>query len=148
MKSLHLATADDLEKLLPLVAAFHLEQGYGTDDAHQRAALAPLLDGSPHGAIWLIGPRKAPVGYIAVTFGWSIEYGGLDGILDELYIRPAVRKRGMGSEALHGIAKALQDSGMRALHLEVARTDSATQRFYTRAQFAPRDGYMFMSRVL
>lgn len=148
MNALQLAAPEDLEKLLTLVAAFHAEQGYDTDDAHRRAALAPLLDGSPHGAVWLIGPRKAPVGYIAITFGWSIEFGGLDGIIDELYIRPAVRKRGMGSEALRSITKALKTGGVRALHLEVDRADDATQRFYTRARFAMRDQYMFMSRVL
>ncbi|MFZ5961481.1 GNAT family N-acetyltransferase [Thalassococcus sp. BH17M4-6] len=148
MKSLQLATPDDLDKLLTLVTAFHAEQGIEADPDHQRAAVAPLLDGSPHGAIWLIGPRKAPVGYIAITFGWSIEFGGLDGIVDEIFIRPAVRKRGMGSEALTALAKALKGSGVRALHLEVDRDDEATQRFYSRARFEPRDRYMFMSRIL
>ena len=148
MRSLQLATSEDMETLLPLVTAFHAEQAFAGDEAHRRAALQPLLDGSPHGAIWLIGPRKAPVGYIAIPFGWSIEYGGLDGIVDEIYIRPAVRGRGMGSEALFAVGKALKSGGVRALHLEVDRADEAAQKFYTRARFAPRDGYMFMSRVL
>ncbi|MDU8911499.1 GNAT family N-acetyltransferase [Aestuariicoccus sp. MJ-SS9] len=148
MRSLHLATPDDLAKLLPLVTAFHAEMGYDTETEALSAALSPLLDGSPHGAVWLIGPRRAPVGYIAVTFGWSIEYGGLDAIMDELFIRPAVRGRGMGYEAVAGIAKALKEGGVRALHLEVRRDDEGTQRFYRRARFAPRDVYMFMSRVL
>ncbi|MCE0506495.1 MULTISPECIES: GNAT family N-acetyltransferase [unclassified Roseivivax] len=148
MKSLHLAGPDDAEKLLPLVAAFHHEQGYETDPAHQADAIAPLLEGSPHGAIWLVGPRKAPVGYIVITFGWSVEYGGLDAIVDEVYIRPAVRRRGMGSEALNEIAKALREAGVRALHLEVDHTDEDAQRFYARSRFKPRDRYMFMSRVL
>ncbi|SLN42066.1 Acetyltransferase (GNAT) family protein [Roseivivax jejudonensis] len=148
MKSLHLAGPDDAPKLLPLVAAFHDEQGYGTDAAHQEAAVAPLLEGSPHGAVWLVGPRKAPVGYIVITFGWSVEFGGLDAIVDEIYIRAAVRGRGMGSDALEGIAKALRDAGVRALHLEASREDSRLAAFYERARFRPRAGYMFMSRVL
>lgn len=148
MKALHLAGPDDVGKLLPLVSGFHTEQGFDTDDAHREAAITPLLDGSPHGAIWLIGPRRAPVGYIAVTFGWSIEFGGLDAIIDELYIRPAVRKRGMGSEALSGICKALKEAGVKALHLEVDTSDEATKRLYNRARFNLRDGYHYMSRVL
>ena len=96
----------------------------------------------------LIGPRRAPVGYIAVTFGWSIEFGGLDGIVDELYIRPAVRKRGMGSEALHGISMALRDAGVRALHLEVDRDNDTAQRLYGRTGFQARDRYMLMTRKL
>ncbi|ETW14188.1 N-acetyltransferase GCN5 [Roseivivax marinus] len=148
MKSLHLAGTDDAEKLLPLVAAFHAEQGFGTDEDHQRAALAPLLEGSPHGAVWLIGPRKAPVGYVVVTFGWSVEFGGLDAIVDEIYVRRAVRGRGMGGDALDGIAKALREAGVRALHLEVDRSEERTIGFYERARFKVRDSYALMSRVL
>ncbi|QFT63631.1 Acetyltransferase (GNAT) family protein [Roseivivax halotolerans] len=148
MKSLHLASPGDAEKLLPLVAAFHTEMGFGTDAEHQAQAIAPLLDGSPHGAIWLVGPRKAPVGYIVITFGWSVEFGGLDAIVDEVYVRPAVRRRGMGGEALNEIAKALKDAGVHALHLEVAQSDDQAQNFYSRARFKTRDGYVFMSRIL
>ena len=148
MRSLHLATTDDLPKLLPLVAAFHDHQGFDTTADHQRDAIAPLVDGSPHGAVWLIGPRRAPVGYVAVSFGWSVEFGGLDAMVDELFIRSAVRKRGMGGEALDGLAKALKEGGIRALHLEARKDDESLQKFYARARFKARDSYVLMSRVL
>ncbi|MCR8547358.1 GNAT family N-acetyltransferase [Salipiger sp. P9] len=148
MKSLHLAGPEDLDRLAGLVAAFHAEQGYGTDAPHIRAALEPILAGMPHGAVWLIGPRKAPVGYIMASFGWSLEFGGLDAMVDELYIRPAVRRRGMGAEALQQLAGALRDNGVKALHLEVDRSDDRLQHFYRRARFHTRDGYALMSRAL
>ncbi|MFZ7089662.1 GNAT family N-acetyltransferase [Primorskyibacter sp. 2E233] len=148
MKSLHLAAAEDADKLLPLVAAFHQEQGFGTDDDHRAAAVLPLLEGSPHGAIWLIGPRRAPVGYVCITFGWSLEFGGMDGTVDELYIRPAVRQRGMGFEALNGISKAMKEAGLKALHLKAGRGNERLLGFYRRARFAAREDKMFMSRML
>lgn len=148
MSLLHLASMDDLDRLLPLVAAYHAEMAFGTDAAHQTGAVTPLLEGSPHGAIWLVGPRRAPVGYVVISFGWSLENGGLDGTVAEIYVRPAVRGRGMGFEALNGIAKALGGTGMRALHLEVARSDARAQRFYARARFNPREDSLFMSRLL
>ncbi len=148
MSLLHLASQDDTDRLMPLVAAFHAEMGYGTDAAHQVGAVQPLLEGSPHGAIWLVGPRRAPVGYVVISFGWSLQNGGLDGTVAEIYIRPAVRGRGMGFEALNGIAKALGGSGLRALHLEVARGDDRAQRFYARARFSLRAESLFMSRLL
>ncbi len=148
MKSLHLATAEDAPKLLPLVASFHLDQGFRTDPAHQEAAILPLLDGSPHGAIWLIGPRRAPVGYIAVSFGWSVEYGGMDAIVDELFVRPAVRGRGMAGEAIYALGQALKQSTIKALHLEVDRSNDAAMRLYERSGFVPRDGYLYMTRTL
>lgn len=148
MRALHLAGPDDLPKLLPLVAAFHEHQGFGTSPEHQHNAVLPLLEGSPHGAIWLIGPRRAPVGYVVVSFGWSIEYGGMDAIVDELFVRSAVRKRGMGSDALNGLAKALKDGGIKALHLETDQGNETLKRFYQRCKFETREGYAYMSREL
>lgn len=148
MKSLHLASPEDLPKLLPLVAAFHEHQGFGTSPEHQHDAVLPLLEGCPHGAIWLIGPRRAPVGYVVVSFGWSVEYGGMDAIVDELFVRSAVRKRGMGSDALNGLAKALKEGGIKALHLEADQGDETLKRFYQRCKFATREGYAYMSREL
>ncbi len=141
---LHLATSGDLDKLERMVAAYHAFEGIESDEAARKAALAPLLEGSPHGAVWLIGPKMAPVGYIAVSFGWSIELGGLDGVIDEFWIRDAVRGRGMGGEALLALQKALRDAGVMALSLEVAHGNETAQRLYSRSGFEPRD-YRFMT---
>lgn len=148
MRSLHLAKPEDLPKLLPLVASFHDHQGFNTTPEHQHDAILPLLQGSPHGAVWLIGPRRAPVGYVVVSFGWSVEYGGMHAIVDEIFVRSAVRKRGMGSEALNALAKALRDGGIRALHLEAKQSDDALKSFYHRAKFITRHGYAYMTRTL
>ena len=148
MSALRLATPDDLDRLTSLVARYHTLEGIEQDDATRLAALTPLLDGSPHGAIWLIGPRSAPVGYIAVCFGWSIEMGGLDAIVDEFFIREKVRGRGMGSEALAALARALADLDIKALHLEVATDNDAAKRLYTRLGFQARDKYHLMTRLL
>jgi GNAT superfamily N-acetyltransferase len=148
VKSLHLATAEDAAKLLPLVAALHLDQGFRTDAAHQEMAILPLLEGSPHGAVWLIGPRRAPVGYIVVSFGWSVEFGGMDAIVDELFVRPAVRGRGMAGEAINALGQALKQSTVKALHLEVDRSNDTAMRLYQRCGFAARDSYTYMTRKL
>ncbi|MEL7025686.1 MAG: GNAT family N-acetyltransferase, partial [Pseudomonadota bacterium] len=98
--ALHLAIPEDITRLMPMVEALHSEIGISTDAAARDAAVKPLLDGSPHGAIWLIGPRAAPVGYIAITFGWSLALGGLTGSIDEFFVRSQVRGRGVGTEVL------------------------------------------------
>lgn len=144
--SLHLCTPDDAQRLQSLVAAFHTEFQIERDEAQQEAALAPLLDGSPHGAVWLLGLPRAPVGYVVVTFGWSLELGGLDGTISELYVRPAVRKRGIASEALNALSKTLAASGLKALHLTVDDTNESAQRFFRRNHYEHRDGLVAMSR--
>ena len=75
--ALSLARPDDLDRLLPLVAAFHDEAGIVQTDSTRRAALLPMLEGSPHGVTYLIGPGRAPIGYIVISFGWSNSAGSM-----------------------------------------------------------------------
>ncbi|MCX7566077.1 GNAT family N-acetyltransferase [Sulfitobacter sp. F26169L] len=139
---------DHLEKLLALVTSFHAEEGISSTDESRRAGITPLLEGIPHGCAYLIGPPRAPIGYIVITFGWSVEFGGLDGIIDELYIRPGVRGRGIASEALIALPRALAGAGLRAMHLEVDKTNAQALKLYRRAGFALRENYAFMSKRL
>lgn len=146
--TLTMAQPAHLDKLVSLVAAFHAEEGLTSSDEARRAGLAPLLDGIPHGAAYLIGPARAAVGYVIVSFGWSVEFGGMDAFIDEIYIRPPVRGRGIASEVLIALPNALAGAGVRAVHLEVDRDNATARRLYTRAGFAPRERYMLMTRKL
>lgn len=146
--ALHLAKPADLDKLLEMVAAFHSEENLQSSADSRRAGIEPLLDGIPHGVAYVIGPNRAPIGYIIVTFTWSIEYGGMEGAIDEIYIRPAVRKRGVASEVLNSLPRALAKAGIKALHLEVDRKSDSTQRLYAKAGFAVSNRYLLMTKIL
>ena len=141
---LTLAGVDDFDRLAPLVTAFHEEMALGTTPEHRARAIAPLLEGIPQGAIYLIGPRSAPVGYVALAFGWSIEYGGLDGFVEEIYVRPGVRGRGMGTEALLLLGKTLSDAGVVSLTLE-AEHGSPAEALYRKLGFEGRPTFGVMS---
>ncbi|WP_137700082.1 GNAT family N-acetyltransferase [Marimonas lutisalis] len=147
MSTLQLARPEDIDKLEPLVAAYHAFEGIDSDEEARRAALAPLLDGTPHGVAYLIGPRRAPVGYIVISFGYSVELGGIDGFVDEFFIRERVRGRGMGSEVLHTLLPALSQHGVKALHLEIDRDNARARRLYERAGFDAREKYHLMTRT-
>lgn len=146
--ALTLAGPDHLDRLLPLVAAFHTEAGIALSDEARRAGVAPLLDGIPYGCAYLMGPPRAPIGYVVITFGWSVEFGGLDAIIDELYVRPGVRGRGVASEALSALPRALAGGGLRAIHMEVDRANEAAIKLYRRAGFQQRDTHILMSKRL
>lgn len=146
MTTLTLARAAEADRLLPLVVAFQAEAGIEQDEATRSAALIPLLEGSPHGAVYLVGPQRAPIGFVVVTFGWSLDLGGLDGCLDTIYIRPGVRGRGIGSEILLSLPRALSGAGLRALHLEVPRDDAAARALYERLHFKPCAQSLRMTR--
>lgn len=148
MNLLTLATGDDIARLLPMIEAFHIEDGVDSTPESRRAALELLFSGDVQAALWLIGPSRAPVGYIAISFGFSIEMGGRDAFLDEFYIRPKVRGRGMGSQALHLLLPMLRDMGIKAMHLEVDQANDKAQKIYARSGFEKRDRYCLMTRML
>ncbi len=146
--SVTLATSEHLDRLLALVEAFHIEAGLDTSPEQREAGVKPLLDGIPHGVVYLIGPPKAPIGYIVISFGWSVEFGGMDGFIDEFFIRPGVRNRGIASEVLLSLPKALGEAGLCALHLEVATENPEAQKLYSRRGFDLRSDYHLMTRRL
>ena len=148
MTQIHLCTAANAPALHALIDRFAEEYGLDTPPEARHAALAPLLDGSPYGMAYLLGPARAPVGYVIVTLGWSLELGGMEGWIDEIYIRPSVRGRGLASEALLGISRALREAGVAAIHLEVLRDDAAHHRLYDKAGFRLRDRYSLMTKAL
>lgn len=144
--SLHLATMDDLDQLEPMVAAYHDHQDIETTEDFRRTSLHSLLEGLPHGVVYLIGIRRAPVGYIVISFGYSVELGGIDGRIDEFYIRENVRGRGMGTEVVASLLPALGEHGVKALHLEVSPDNTRAQSIYAHAGFKLRDDHCLMSK--
>lgn len=146
MTQINLCAVEDADRLLQLVARCHEERGLETTEEHRQTALMPLLEGSPLGAAWMFGPLRAPVGYLVMSFSWSLEFGGMSGWIDELWIRPSVRGRGIASEALHGVSSALRDGGLRALHFHADREAEATRRLFLRNGFAVQEDACLMTR--
>ena len=144
--AIHLCGPDDQDRLLSLVSQLHAELGRDVSDEQRIAAVAPLLEGSPHGVAYLFGPRIAPVGYLVMTFSWSIEFGGMDAFLDEIWIRPSVRGRGIGSEAFGAVVKALAGAGLKAVHMEVDPANEKVQRLYGKKGYEMGDSINLMTR--
>ncbi|SEW04887.1 Acetyltransferase (GNAT) family protein [Cognatiyoonia koreensis] len=142
--AINLATEDDADRVLSLMARYHSEAGFDYDDDHRSAVIAPLLTGSPLGAVWLIGPARAPLGYVMVTFGWSVAHGGMVGWLEEVFIRASVRNRGIGTEVLHAVVVNLRQAGLKAMHVQLA-PDAPAKGFCKRCGFAPVDGFVQMT---
>lgn len=146
--SVHLAGPEQTELCLGLVAKFHEEMGAPYDNAHRAAVVEPLLAGNPLGAIWLIGPARAPLGYVLVTFEWSVEAAGMVGWVREIYTRPNVRKRGIGTETLHAVAVALRGGGVKALHVDLQAPENPQNSFWNKVGFRNPAGMYVLTDVL
>ncbi|MDX1379779.1 MAG: GNAT family N-acetyltransferase [Xanthomonadales bacterium] len=144
------ADASRLDALLPLVRGYHEFEHVHMSDADRAAAIAPLLEpDSPLGCIWLIhsagGAAGAAVGYVALCFGYSIEFRGRDSFVDEFFLVESARGRGLGSRVLDRVKTEARALGIAALHLEVARDNARARKLYEKWGFGAREQFTLMS---
>lgn len=48
------------------------------------------------GRVWLIQHQSLAIGYVILTLGFSLEYGGRDAFIDEFYIQANYQGQGIG----------------------------------------------------
>ena len=94
--------------------------------------------------IQIAGVRNAAEAQLLVECGYSLEYQGHDAFIDELYLRSHYRRQGIGAQSLRFVENAARSLGVRALHLEVERGNTAAQAFYRQVGFADHDRYLMI----
>ncbi|OHV32082.1 MULTISPECIES: GNAT family N-acetyltransferase [Pseudofrankia] len=137
----------DLDTLLVLIREFNEVDGHDHDDARVARALGPLLRDDEHGQVWLIDAPGVPgndaaggavddalpVGYAVLCWGYSLESGGREAVLDEIFVRD--RGRGLGSVALPELLDACRAAGVLRVFLETEGPNERARRFYRRHGF-------------
>jgi GNAT superfamily N-acetyltransferase len=146
--SLITAKVDNLPELLELMQEYYAYDELEFSKTTALAALRDLLAEPVLGRIWLICRDNLIIGYVALTFGYSLEFGGRDAFVDELFIQEGHRGRGIGTEALELVKSAAKAIGIGALHLEVERGNKKALRFYRSSGFEDRDRFHLMSKRL
>ena len=126
--------SEDLKIITRMAVAFNDEDGHPLS-AGGRRALKALCKGTPHGCAWIIEGDGCAIGYAIIGLGFSVEYGGVDGFLDEFYIEETHRGRGLGSAALTELAKVARRMKVKALHLEAMPKNDRAARLYQRMGF-------------
>ena len=117
------------------------------DEAAVRAALAQLLADSGLGRGWLICTADQVVGYVVLTYGFSLESHGRDALLDEIFITEEYRGRGIGQQVIEQIEAEARRQGAHKLYLEVERPNRRAQEFYHRLGFMDHNRFL-MSKLL
>jgi GNAT superfamily N-acetyltransferase len=140
------AVPEDLPVLLELVDEYCQADDHDFDETVARAGLEPLLIDDTFGAIWMIDPAPDTAdGYVVVTWGWSIEIGGLDVVLDEFYVRS--RGEGKGGHALGVIEDDCRARGVKRIFLETELANERARRLYERHGYRA-DTSVWMSKEL
>lgn len=148
MKTLVIRQAFPLDEplLLRLAEAFHEEDGHPLAKSGPEAIRA-LLQGSPLGGIYLMEEEGVALGYFALCFTMSLEFGGLVVILDDLYVAPEARGRGIGTQVLAKVEAVAAEKRAVQIFLEVEKANERAFGFYQRNGWRRRDRHM-MEKML
>ena len=144
--SIRAATADDLETLVTLMRDFYREDGDPFVVKKSRAAFTILLADPSLGGIWIARDETIVVGYVALTLGFSMEFGGRDAFIDDLYVIPSHRGCGIGGALVAACERACIELRIRALHLAVRPTNRAAS-LYHRLGFREQEHHLMTKRL-
>jgi diamine N-acetyltransferase len=142
LPSFRAAADSDADLLLEMMREYYAFDGHGFDEPRARAALLIFLRDPSFGRAWLICEDETPVGYIVLTFGYSLEYLGRDAFVDEFYLRESHRGRGWGRRALEFVEEAARSCEVRSIHLEVVRQNTVAKEVYRRSGYFDHHHYL------
>jgi GNAT superfamily N-acetyltransferase len=136
-RSTRLATPDDAEEVARLLHDFNLEFDTPTPGVDVLAPrLRRLLAGADTIAILAGTPA---LGVALVTFRPNVWYPGPVALLDELYVVPSLRSRGIGSAIVDHLLRLARERGVDVIEINVDEGDVDAQRFYERHGFSVTD---------
>jgi len=136
------AETQHLPLLLTLVEAFCVLDQHPYEPARVESALRPLLEHDDFGVVYLVNDDQ---GYVVITWGYSLESGGREGLVDEIYLRQ--RGQGVGTQVMQALFEDLRGRGIVKMFLETERHNARARTFYGRQGFEADDS-IWMSRSL
>ncbi|MEQ8267176.1 MAG: GNAT family N-acetyltransferase [Parvibaculum sp.] len=123
-------TPADRALLEELVRDYYAFDGHDYDAAEQGPALDRICAGEKNARAFIIRAGGEAAGYLVLSLGFSVEYGGTDGFIDELHLVERFRGRGLGKDVMDFAERAAKEAGIRWLHLEVEIHNARARRLY------------------
>jgi len=125
------ASIDDVERLAPLVRAYRVFYKQEPDDAGERRFLGKHLRDATSTLFFAQCDGKA-VGFVQIFESWSTVRLAPVLILEDLFVEPAWRERGIARALIDAALAYARESGAAGMFLETAVDNERAQRVYAR----------------
>lgn len=133
--SLDAARAPDREALVELLTRQLVEHDLPADRAAVARAVDGVLGDERLGFLLLARAGDDVVGVAYVARHWSLEHGGPSCWLEELYVLPPWRGRGLGAGLVRAACAQARALGCLAMDLEVTADHARAEHLYEREGF-------------
>jgi len=143
------AAPRDIPQLLSLIRRYwEFEQIADFQALRIEMLLQRLLDEPRLGAAWVAEESGRIAGYLVAAAVLSLEHGGLMAEIDELFVLPEQRARGIGAQLLAAAESTLAARGYVRLQLQLGVDNAGAQAFYERHGYCARGGYRLLEKEL
>lgn len=137
MVTVRSAADADIDVLVDLMRDFYAESGFPLDAPWAAQSFADLLADPARGAIWLIDIDGRPEGHVVLSVRYAMEFGGLTGYIDDLFVRAEYRRRGAATAGVEALVAECRRRGCKALEVEVDPANAAAIGVYQRFGLTP-----------
>ncbi len=128
------ADVGDLDALVEMHRRFCELDRHPFSEQRALVAFSGLLADDDHGVVWIV---DRPAAYAVVTWGWSIEAGGLEAVLDEVFV--TAPGGGIGGQLIDHLVDDGRRRGLARIFLETETHNDRARRLYARHGFVEDD---------
>lgn len=135
--TIRLACEDDTERILELVEAYCKADGHVFHDHVARPPVEELIASDRWGRLWVAEGHGVVVAYLVLTWGFGIEAGGMEAVVDELYVE--TKGMGIGTMLMDRANTDCATRGVRRIFLETELANTGARRLYARLGYTADD---------
>jgi ribosomal protein S18 acetylase RimI-like enzyme len=147
--TIRLATLAEVAGVASLVERYwEFESLAGFDLPRIESLLKGLIQAPERGVCWVAEEDGALRGYLLAVFMFSLEHGGMMAEIDEIFVAPDMRSRGLGALLLRHAERDLAQRGLVRLQLQLGMDNHRGRRFYERHGFRGRAGFELLDKPL
>ena len=139
MTAIRKITSEDRDFFIAASKAFYASAAVAHDvpASYHLTTFEELMNSEVYQSGYILEVDGASVGYALVSKTFSHEAGGTVWWLEELYILPEYRGKGLGRSYFDFIEKAAAENGVRRLRLEVEPDNTRAAKLYFNLGYKP-----------
>jgi GNAT superfamily N-acetyltransferase len=135
------ARTDDIEEMLPLIRAYCEFYETAPDDDGLRRMFETLIANADQGAVYIARDEGSAVGFATLDWKWSSLKAAKIGYLEDLFVDPESRGKGIADALIEVCADRCRELGMPAMAWQTAPDNHRAQQVYDRTG-AEADTYL------
>ena len=149
MAEIREATVSDVSVLLPLVEEYwRFESLSGFNPGRVSTQLKRILSQPQLGEGWIATANGIPVGYLLAVYVFSLEHLGITAEIDELFVLPSQRGKGIGVTLLNTAESKFRKVGCSNVSLQLSRQNDSARSFYHGREYLERSAYELLEKTL